>query len=155
ENIIQMALVVPDLCPRIAVFYEGWNDLHTMHVRNLKPDYSDYHGPTVVGGAAALQARIPLQSWFITCDLLARLAVRLFFNGPDIYAQKQPGAGALTPAIDTRALGLYQRNLNTLIDLSAAQRVTPVMVPQVLNEAALHGEEPTSWTPYIRAQDVP
>lgn len=39
ENIIQMALIVPDKKPHIVIFYEGWNDLRHYHEKDLGSDY--------------------------------------------------------------------------------------------------------------------
>src|SRR5262249_16897291 len=43
ENLIQTALVLSDLSPDIAIYYEGWNDVRDMHIKDLKPDYSNFH----------------------------------------------------------------------------------------------------------------
>ena len=45
ENIIQMALVVPEARPRVVVFYEGWNDIRNYHWPGFQPDYYS-HGMT-------------------------------------------------------------------------------------------------------------
>src|SRR5207248_966092 len=46
ENLIQANLWFSELKPDIAVLYGGWNDLRNAHVLGLKPDYSDFHGPS-------------------------------------------------------------------------------------------------------------
>jgi GDSL-like Lipase/Acylhydrolase family len=39
ENIIQMALIVPEARPAVVVFYEGWNDIRNYHWPDFSPDY--------------------------------------------------------------------------------------------------------------------
>ena len=52
ENLIQSLFAFRDRRPACAIYYVGWNDLHTAHVAGLRNDYSDYQLPSQIGNLA-------------------------------------------------------------------------------------------------------
>jgi len=152
ENLIQTAFVLSDLNPDIAIYYEGWNDLRNMHVRPLAPDYSNFHGKqqltdldiVSVDTNSRLATAFYMRSWILG-SMLSRLdAVPSFEGSPD----------KLTDRTDARAVGLYSRNLRSIVALCRSQGVRPIMVPHLLNYEILTSDQPYFWIPYVKTKDL-
>ena len=149
ENIIQMALTVPEARPHVVIFYEGWNDIRNYHWPGFESDYSR-HGltqfdtliPPVLDRAPLLEraARYSVVLW-----LLGRA------TGVPVAA-----AGLASDAHDPDVDRVYVRNLRTLKTLAARFGMTALFVPQVLNEEAFAraGDTP-GWAPYVRNAAMP
>ena len=132
ENLIQTALLLSDLEPDVAIYYEGWNDLNVAHVENLSPDYSDVHGK-------AQHHALNLPGVWTGPDLaILRLADAVFLRlgwVPALGYQAIHVHGTLSGEPDPRALSLYRRNLTLIAALCHRQGIEPVFVPQILNAA--------------------
>jgi len=152
ESLIQTALVLPELKPEVAIYYEGWNDLRSMHVRPLAPDYSDFHGPLQLTNLDILSTNTDtrlatvfyVKNW-VMAQTIAQLNARP-------TAQSSPDK--LTDRIDERAVALYGRNLRSIVALCRAQQIRPIFVPHLLNYEILKSAEPYYWVPYIRTRDL-
>ena len=142
EAIIQTALQQFDLSPDICLYYEGWNDLRNMHIKNLKSDYSDFHGPSQITNQR-------LDGWLISNRLALAQLIRILSSQKATRPE-----GALSSSMDDRALEIYKYNLRTLIAICKARNIKIIMVPQVLNYKKLSSQKPYNWAPLVRQKDV-
>ncbi len=151
EHVIQTALCLSDLQPDIVICYAGWNDVQNMHIKDLRPDYSDFHSQKI---ADTLEVT-PVDR-IHTPFALARLAHGVAFN---LFQRRPhspvPDQQAFTPAMDARALGLFQRNLRSLAALCQSQGFKLLLVPQLVNSAVLTNSAPYGWVPFVNDKDLP
>jgi lysophospholipase L1-like esterase len=155
ETLVQSCLLFSELQPDVAVYYLGWNDARVQHVKDLWPDYSDSHGRWVT--SFALSGR-DLNEPLALGYLLKRVAFHYFFPGNDpdkIVGSWKGSSQALTRDIDGRAMALYERNLRIISSVCAAQKITPVFAPQIMNNQALTSDSPYGWLPFVRDKDLP
>ncbi len=156
EHLIQTALWFSDLKPDIAIYYCGWNDAHVQHIKNLKADYSDFHGKLAMsGGLRGRQPEEPLASLYF----LKRILFHRFFPYMDDVAMNAsksfaPTEDAFTDRVDIRALELWERNLGLIAELCKKQGVRPIFVPQIMNWKVLVSDRPNAWFPYVRDRDI-
>lgn len=146
ENIIQMALLVPEARPRVVVFYSGWNDIRNYHWPGFQPDYSG-HGMTQADTLIpAVADRASLLSRAARYSYVMRLLGKAL--GVPVIAWEAEPSAERDPEVDR----VYVRNLHTLKALALRFGMTALFVPQVLNEEALQraGTRP-GWTPYVRS----
>jgi lysophospholipase L1-like esterase len=148
ENVIQTALVVPARSAKVCVYLAGWNDAHVMHIPDLEPDYSGWHGRFQLTNCQV----IPSQDADTKVALLWYLdRLRIGF-AKDAYAEfrERPLAERTTvDRVDPVALALYRRNLRTLATLCRSQGAVPVFVPQVLNWKLLDRDGAYGWAPRV------
>jgi lysophospholipase L1-like esterase len=147
EVLIQTALQIQDLSPDIAVYYEGWNDIRNIHIKNLKSDYSDFHGKSQYNN---LQINVGEFSKSIIITLIKKY----LYNTWSIPTRPMPTADAFSTTPDYRALDLYGRNLGSIIALCIKWNIIPIMVPQVLNYEALIEDKPNNWVPFLKEKDI-
>jgi lysophospholipase L1-like esterase len=150
EYIIQTALDFSDLRPDYAVYYLGWNDIRNMHIKNLKSDYSDFHGKSQYTNLSL--GYFSPYKWSLIC-LVADHAFkkfRFFKYDIDIKATDK----AFTAEADPRALNLYKRNVLSIIALCKEQKVVPILVPQVLNYERTTSKYFATWVPFVKDQDL-
>lgn len=142
ENIIQMALVVPEKKPHFVLFYEGWNDISNYHYSNKSYDYYE-HG---IRQYKNLDIQIDLNSflknmfaitWFIDKlkgKYMADITEIELFDKPDIFIDE-----------------IYKKNLKILRVLSHNINAFPIFIPQILNYTAFEKRNSYSnWTPNIK-----
>ncbi|PKK90100.1 MAG: hypothetical protein CVV64_11315 [Candidatus Wallbacteria bacterium HGW-Wallbacteria-1] len=151
ENIIQMALIVPEVKPHIVIFYEGWNDIKNYHEKDLGVDYYAH------GISQYSNLNIPLfeykekiytlQRTFVIPLLIDKLKQTLF--PPEIVKDSISGIP------DFFVDDIYSRNLRTLKVLSLNINARAVFVPQILNYSfysASAGSRP--WTKHIKSSSM-
>ncbi|MBF0621287.1 MAG: hypothetical protein HQL54_05105 [Magnetococcales bacterium] len=151
EHVIQTAFHLYDVQPDYVLYYVGWNDLRNAHIRNLKSDYSGFHGRSQYSNL-----RLPpiltnrnLASLVFLTKFLQKRAILSTSLSDTRYK-----SGELSHEPDIRAMDIYESNLNSLIVLSRNKGAQPVMIPQILNKDALTGEGVYGWVPYVRDKDV-
>jgi hypothetical protein len=151
ENLIQTALQIEELSPDIAVYYEGWNDMHTIYVKNLKSDYSGFHVFSQYGILRLNDLKIGNQSAAIY--YLHNFLLKVFTQQEHKKITSTENAFSANP--DYRSLSLYGRNLHSIITLCKQFNITPVMVPQVCNYDILISDKPNpyAWTPFLKEKD--
>lgn len=161
EEVIQTALLFSDLQPDIAIYYIGWTDARNMHVKDLKPDYSDFHGPAQWDNLGEHRG------WWTRHFVLARMAASAWnhfwfkVHHVPVYKTWYPNTSleasstAYTTQLDQRPLDLYARNVRELILLCRAQQVTPVFVPLRVNRALLTRDVSSGWVPLVKDKDFP
>lgn len=151
---LQAALLFSDVQPDYAFFLLGWNDARVQHVKNLVPDWSDFHGRWTM--SFGLSGR-ELRERFATTYLIKRALFSYFFPDMDdakILAKVQGDETKLTAQIDPRAIDLYERNMRNIVAVCRAQKVKPVFIPQVLNWDQLTSDKPYGWLPFVRDKDL-
>jgi hypothetical protein len=156
ENIIQMALIVPEKQPHIVIFYEGWNDIKNYHEKKLGPDYYE-HGMrqfaefgrySVIEQPAKFQSLSKLNIfatvWWVNKKQkeMTTPEKKAFesFDKPDPYVDD-----------------IYLRNLKTLKLLSEKIDAFALFVPQVLNYSNFYKKVGSArgWTRYIKDEAMP
>jgi lysophospholipase L1-like esterase len=146
EHLALVSLVVPEYRPDILVVHAGFNDLRNMHVRGLAADYSDYHAPSLYA-SFNLCATNPAQKF--ASGKVAVWALQRAGLYPDCASNRPPPQADTTPEAEARALGLYRRNLETLVAVAASQGLKPVFVPQILVRENVAGERLRWWIPHV------
>ena len=147
EVLIQTALQIQDLSPDIAIYYEGWNDIRNIHIKNLKSDYSDFHGKSQYNS-------LQINGGEFSKSIIITLIKKYLNNTGGISIRPMPTANAFSTNPDYRALDLYGRNLGSIIALCKKWNIIPIMVPQVLNYEALIEDKPDSWVPFLKEKDI-
>jgi len=158
ENIIQLALDIPENAPHIVVFYGGWNDIRNYHVSDLGADYFA-HGMNQYGNLGlqikASDTHEPLYDTLVRISAMFALASKLNQLWSNSYRQKlvtQTTFDTPDPFVDK----IYLRNLKTLKRLAQNCGAKIVFVPQVLNYAFFKGRADSSpWSPYIKNSAMP
>lgn len=150
ENLIQTALQISELSPDIAIYYEGWNDIRDVHIKNLRPDYANFHGNSQAGNLNINSLKIGDQSASIF--FIRSLLTHMFLRN-DVEPIK-PSSDAFSAKPDYRALSLYGRNLASIIVICKELNIIPIMVPQILNYQVLVSEKSYGWIPYLKDKDI-
>lgn len=151
EHIILVSLVVPEYRPDILVVHAGFNDLRNMHVRGLAADYSDYHAPSLYA-SFNLCTTNPVQKF--ASGKAAVWALQRAGLYPDCASNRPRPEADPGPEAAARALGLYRRNLETLVAVAAAQGLKPVFVPQILVREKVEGERLRWWVPHVSDREI-
>ena len=149
ENVIQTALQIKELSPDIAIYYEGWNDMQNIYIKNLKPDYSNFHGWAQYSNLRLHALKIGDQSAAIY--YLHKVLLKIFTQQEHIRITGTKNAFSGNP--DYRSLYLYGRNLHSIITLCKQFNITPIMVPQVCNYDVLISDKPYDWIPFLKEKD--
>jgi lysophospholipase L1-like esterase len=152
EHLIQTALLFSEFKPDIAIYYAGWNDAHVQHVKDLKADFSDYHGQLVM--SLGLAGRQPEEKLAATYFLKRILFHRFFSRMEDAAHYARGTEDQFTDRVDTRAIELWERNLKLTAELCKKQGVRAVFAPQILNYNQLVSDRPYGWFPFVRDCDV-
>jgi len=151
EHVIQTAFRISDWQPDLVVFYLGWNDIRNVGIRDLAPDYADFHGPSQYGNLALPRV------WTGPPFALARTAVTGLYQAgwlletPD---QSLTPVEATGPERLERPLRLYERNLRHLVALCRSQGWETVFVPQILDFRRLTGREKYGWLPFVEDREI-
>ncbi|MDQ3804017.1 MAG: GDSL-type esterase/lipase family protein [Acidobacteriota bacterium] len=146
EHVALLSLVVPEYRPDILVIHAGYNDLRNMHVRGLAPDYSDYHAPSLYA-SYNFCADTPVHKF--ASGRVAVWALRRAGLYPECAFSRPPPQADTSPEAEARALGLYRRNLETLVQIAEGQGLKPVLVPQLLDRENVRGGRLRWWIPHV------
>ena len=144
ENLIQSLFAFRDRRPACAIYYVGWNDLHTAHVAGLRNDYSDYQLPSQIGNLAV--GRRP--GFFENNMLLLRMILSIFAT-PERHAQ-----GQMSGEADPRLSQIFSENMRLIADIDRHFGVKPIFVPQILNYARFKNAGSSGWIPLVPDKDV-
>lgn len=146
EHIALLSLIVPEYRPDLLLMHVGFNDLRNMHLRNLAPDYSNYHAPALYASFNLCNDN-PVErfaSGKVAIFLLRKAGVY-----PEcLYSQPFPQQDTSAEA-ESYALSLYRRNLDTLVSIAEGQGLKPIFVPQVLIRDTVLGDRLRWWIPYV------
>jgi lysophospholipase L1-like esterase len=144
ENLIQSLFAFREDHPACAIYYAGWNDLRSAHVKGLRDDYSDFQLPAQIGNLAV--GRRP--GFLENNMLLLRLALSIFAV-PDRQA-----LGQMSGEKDPRLSQIFVENMRLIADIDRHFGVKPIFVPQVLNYARFTGAGSSGWIPLVPEKDV-
>lgn len=151
ENLIQTQQQVGTLNPDWAVYLIGLNDLRSMNIENLKPDYSDFHQPSLYGafGLCANENLPPLA--ILKLIVLLGQQLGLIATCPnqsiDITTKKHQG-------VDQQALAIYTRNLQRIVESCHSKGINVLFVPQILLEEVLTTGDYSWWIPFIPTEEI-
>lgn len=146
EHVIQVSMYLEGFQPDVVLVHAGLNDMHASHVANLKPDYSNFHAPTLFGSfdfcylkrlpkSASLRAFVVLfqkLGWYPVC----------------LYHQME-FSGEMSAEIDTVALGYFANHLNELTNGCDRLADKIYYVPQVISEEQFKTKSYEWWMPYV------
>lgn len=136
QHVILTSLILSDFKPDTLVFFMGWNDIRQSHVPSLRPDYSDFHVPSLYSD---LGIDTPYGR-FATVTALSLL--REFMPNTLYYFSKRTrGIGPENREIDQRLLGYYGRNVRLLAGIGQMLGAKVVFVPQVFNPEAFKSSQ--------------
>ncbi|HEX7200642.1 MAG TPA: hypothetical protein VF213_14250, partial [Dongiaceae bacterium] len=86
ENLIQSLFVFRERPPACAIYYMGWNDLRSAHVKGLRDDYSDFQLPAQIGNLA-----VGRQPGFLENNMLLLRLILSVFAEQETRAVPEPG----------------------------------------------------------------
>jgi lysophospholipase L1-like esterase len=144
ENLIQSLFAFRDRRPACAIYYVGWNDLHTAHVTGLRNDYSDYQLPSQIGNLA-----VGRRPGFLESNILLLRMILSIFATPERHAQ-----GQMSGEPDPRLAQIFSENMRLIADIDRHFAVKPIFVPQILNYARFKGAGSSGWIPLVPDKDV-
>ena len=164
EHVVQTAFWVPQYQPVCAIYYVGWNDLRSVGVNNLQPDYGGfhlerqgmmlgvypnsfkYHRPSTLEYSAIIAA---YTDW-------RRRDLERFLTRTFPWWKDTADAGTVTDATDPKALQYFTRNMETIIAINRMHGIRTILIPQVMwlddTGAPESGEaQPAArpWTPFL------
>jgi lysophospholipase L1-like esterase len=151
EHINQASLILPEYKPDVLIILAGLNDLRNLHVKNLAPDYSDYHAPSLRGGMGFCSEGGAENLASIRAAIFVLKRVRMYpkCEFDDLAPQEDD-----SPAGEDYARYLYRRNLTTLVTVAKGQGLKPILVPQVLLKE-LQGENKMRWwIPFVADERI-
>jgi lysophospholipase L1-like esterase len=145
ENLVQTAFGLSDLAPAVAVYFLGWNDLHSSHVVDLDPYYESFHAQLQTAG-------------FVYRNRPAYSALRYYAgilaNGPE-SPPPLPSGRVEHGLVDPRAMALYRRNLHSIAALCRSQHIQPVFVPNIFDCTRVAGDTKSDeWSPFVKNSEL-
>jgi lysophospholipase L1-like esterase len=147
ENLIQSLFVFRERRPACAIYYVGWNDLRSAHVKGLRDDYSDFQLPAQIGNLA-----VGRRPGFLENNMLL---LRLILS---VFAEKEPRAvaepGQPLDQKDQRLSRIFSENMQLIADVDRHFGVKPIFVPQILNYRRFTAGRSSGWIPLVPDEDV-
>jgi hypothetical protein len=152
ENVIQTAFYerTHGVSPRCAVYFVGWNDIRSSHVRNLDPGYADFHLPVQIDN---LEARRLRQS-YVSFSPLLMVARYLLVRGVDTARPIDRPSGLTSAAPDQRLEEIFVRNVHTISAINRQRGITTLWVGQVMDHRRMLAGERWGWVPFLRPEDM-
>ena len=142
ENLIQSLFAFRDRRPACAIYYVGWNDLHTAHVEGLRNDYSDYQLPSQIGNLA-----VGRRPGFLENNMLLLRMILSIFATPERHAQ-----GQMSGEADPRLAQIFSENMRLIADIDRHFGVKPIFVPQILDYARSRTPAAPAGFPWYRTR---
>jgi hypothetical protein len=146
ENLIQSLFVFRERRPSCAIYYMGWNDLRSAHVKGLQDDYSDFQLPAQIGNLAV--GRRP--GFLENNMLLLSLILSVFADQPPPAAEP----GAVLGEKDQRISRIFSENMRLIANINRYFGVKPIFVPQLLNCGRFTGDRTSGWIPIVPDKDI-
>jgi hypothetical protein len=152
ESLIQTAFYQSTFgaAPRCALYYIGWNDLRSIHIRNLDPGYADFHLRSLIDTLEARRIGGPRLSISPTLSLLGRFATYAF----DTARPARAPVGRISAEPDQAFEAIYTNNIRTISAINRGRGIRTLWTGQLMNPAALTDEQPDPWIPFVRQKDV-
>lgn len=151
ENLIQTGLHLSEFDADIAIYFVGLNDMRNFNIHDLQSDYSDYHAPSLYSalGLCGTENVASLASLRMTLIMLQKFGLVEKCPNQSIRITQNHHTGT-----DSRALALYERNLNSIVAICESQDVKVIFVPHVLLEEVLKTGDYKWWIPFIPTSEV-
>jgi lysophospholipase L1-like esterase len=152
ENLLQTAFYANAFGrrPDCALYYIGWNDLRSAGLPDLDPAYTTFHLRAQVDALKTRRINADTYTVSPTLTILLRsLAIAL-----DTVRPVDLPRGDRIEAADPRLEEIVVHNVQAISGINRARGIRTVWVGQLLNVAALVGDEPMRWTPLIRQKDL-
>lgn len=147
ENLIQSLFAFRERAPSCAIYYMGWNDLRSSHVKGLRDDYSDFQLPAQIGNLA-----VGHRPGFLENNmLLLRLILSVF---AEQRARAVPEPGQPLGQKDPRLSRIFSENMRLIAEIDRHFAVKPIFVPQILNYGRFTGDKSSGWIPLVPDKDV-
>jgi lysophospholipase L1-like esterase len=146
EHIHLLATIIPELKPDVILLHVGLNDVRSMHVRGLAPDYANFHPPSIIGNIGLCPEETLPRVATIRALVIVLQRAGLY---PECSFAKRAKGTLNNAAIDLYAAGLFERNVRTLLLLAQALGARVVLIPQILVEDMIKDGSYRWWTPYI------
>lgn len=137
--------------PACAIYYVGWNDLRNAHITGLDPGYADFHLPSQVD---SLRLR-RIGGSNVTFSPLLTVLGRFFGAEFDMVRYSaDPYTMKVGGGVDPRLNEIFERNVRTISAINRARGVRTIWVGQLVNRAALTGDNSYGWLPLVRDRDI-
>jgi lysophospholipase L1-like esterase len=152
ENLLQTAFYADSFGrrPDCALYYAGWNDLRSSGLPTLDPAYTTFHLRAQVDALKTRRINADTYTVSPTLTILLRsLAIAVDTIRPVDIPQ-----GEVIEKADSRLEQIVVNNVQAISGINRARGIRTLWVGQLLNVAALVGDEPLRWTPLIRQKDL-
>jgi len=151
ENLIDTAFyegIIPKR-PVCAIYYVGWNDIHTAHIEQLDRAYADYHLPLI----AVRSPDLYFAPYSPVTRLLSRIAKSRFDSIPP--APTFDGKAAVTGS-DRDLEAIFAEHVDTIRAINESRGIKTIFVGQVLNRENLNyrPQDINTWVHLVRNADV-
>ncbi len=149
EHIHLLQYIIPDYQPDLIVIQCGLNDLRNMFVDGLKPDYSNFHQPTLYGtlGFCYLNHLPRLASLRLIVILLQKMGLY-----PVCDFHRAHYTGKVQHGVDSVALSYFNRHVKNMIQINDG---TPLLfVPHVLSRERVLKGDYSWWIPFLDKNSI-
>ncbi len=136
--------------PRCSLYYVGWNDHRSIHLKNIDPGYADFQAPGLVDAFEARRVGGPGLAVSPTLSMLGRLVVLAV----DTVRPAATPPGTMSSAPDPAFEAVYLRNIRAISAVNRQRGIRTIWVGQIMNRAALTGDGTDGWVPYVRNKDL-
>lgn len=151
ENLLQTKMYLSELQPDLAIYYVGLNDLRNINIEGLKPDYSDFHRPSLYGAFGLCENENWPSIAMLKLGVLATQKLGIIETCPnqaiDVKVRKHQG-------VDEHAFSVYVYNLNRIVEECKNQEIEVMFVPQILLEEVLKTGDYSWWVPYVPTEEM-
>ncbi|NLJ06365.1 MAG: SGNH/GDSL hydrolase family protein [Sphingobacteriales bacterium] len=151
EHLAQSFLIVPDYHPDAVILLCGLNDLRNCFIKNVRSDYTDFHPYNLEAVLGFHQFnKLPRFALIrVSILLLQKIGYYPYFNFQKVHIEEEHSI-----ANDQYMLGLYRRNLCSLVNQLKFIGAEIVLVPQVLHPEAVKGGGLKWWIPYVKDNEL-
>jgi hypothetical protein len=152
EHVIQTAFYADAFSrkPDCAAYYVGWNDLHNAGMPSLDAAYADFQLPSQVD---ALRTR-RIGPDFYTPSPTATVLIRLLAIASDTVRPPARSSASPLDGPDPRLERYFVQHVEAISAVNRIRGIPTIWIGQLLNRPRLTGDDPTGWTPFVRARDV-
>jgi lysophospholipase L1-like esterase len=147
EHLLQTAFYQRafDTAPDCALYYVGWNDLTTAHIRGLDPGYADYHLPGQIDFLGARRLDHP----GLTISPVVRILTRMLSLAVDTPRPAGTPPGHVEAGSDPRLEAIYRSNIHAISAINRARGIATVWVGQVMNPYRSSSDAMRGWLRFV------
>ena len=152
EHLIQTAFYQDALGkrPQCAIYYIGWNDIHSAHIGGLDNAYADFHLPL----RAVRVSDLYFAKYSPFVRLINEVAKRRFDSLPPPpfgYFGRKPVTGS-----DKYLEKIYVEHVDTIASINKSRGIKTVFIGQILNRNYFkqRPHDANWWAPLVRNEDM-